>query len=72
VTSRAISDCQSAADAYINMTAPVVSDARNVMIAMTATSARPPIESEGTIGVSFDGSGARGARGWVDRSIGFL
>ena len=46
--------------AYISITAPVVSEARNVMIAMTATSARPPIESDGTIAVWFDGSGSRG------------
>jgi hypothetical protein len=40
------------------------------MIAMTATRARPPIESDGTIAVWFDGSGSRAARGWVERSIG--
>ena len=34
------------------MTAPVVSEARNVMMATTATSARPAIERFGTIGVS--------------------
>ena len=33
-----------------SMTAPVVSEARNVMIATTATSARPAIERFGTIG----------------------
>ncbi len=38
--------------ARTSMTAPVVSEARNVMIATTATSARPAIERFGTIGVS--------------------
>ena len=38
------------------MTAPVVSDAKNVMIATTATSARPAMERLGTIGVSPRGT----------------
>src|SRR5450432_4134591 len=50
VISLATSDCHSAADALTNSTAPVVIEARNVMIATTATSARPAIEARGTIG----------------------
>jgi hypothetical protein len=49
VTSRETSDCQSVAVARISTTAPKVSAARNVMIAITATSARPAIVSRGTI-----------------------
>src|SRR6202045_1675805 len=48
--SLATSDCHSAADALTSSTAPVVIEARNVMIATTATSARPAIEARGTIG----------------------
>src|SRR5450432_4761384 len=50
VISLATSDCHSAADALTNSTAPVVIEARNVMMATTATSARPEIEARGTIG----------------------
>src|SRR5258708_4104720 len=50
VISLATSDCHSAADALTSSTAPVVIDARNVMMATTATSARPAIEARGTIG----------------------
>src|SRR4030088_2982469 len=50
VISLATSDCHSAADALTRSTVPVVIDARNVMIATTATSARPAIEARGTIG----------------------
>src|SRR3978361_1887982 len=50
VISLATSDCHSAADALTSNTAPVVIDARNVMMATTATSARPAIEARGTIG----------------------
>src|SRR5882757_9118549 len=50
VISLATSDCHSAADALTSSTAPVVIEARNVMIATTATSARPAIEARGTIG----------------------
>src|SRR5258707_4851016 len=50
VISLATSDCHSAADALTNSTVPVVIEARNVMIATTATSARPEIEARGTIG----------------------
>ena len=56
VISRETSDCQSLAAARTSITAPVVSEARNVMIATTATSARPAIEFFGTIGVSLRGS----------------
>ena len=44
VTSRATSDCQSLAAARTSITAPVVSEARKVMMATTATSARPAID----------------------------
>src|ERR1700712_900438 len=50
VISLATSDCHSAADAATSKTAPVVIDARNVMMATTAISARPAIEARGTIG----------------------
>src|SRR5215813_4115689 len=52
VTSRATSDCQSLAAARTKTTAPVVSEARKVMIATIATSARPAIVPLGTIGVT--------------------
>src|SRR5882757_9370497 len=50
VISLPTSDCHSAADALTSSTAPVVIDARKVMMATTATSARPAIEARGTIG----------------------
>src|SRR6202048_483382 len=50
VISLATSDCHSAADALTKSTAPVVIEARKVMMATTATSARPEIEARGTIG----------------------
>src|ERR1700754_2383982 len=50
VISLATSDCHSAADAATSKTAPVVIDAKNVMIATTAIKARPAIEARGTIG----------------------
>src|SRR6478609_5823285 len=50
VISLATSDCHSAAEALTSSTAPVVIDAKKVMIATTATSARPAIEARGTIG----------------------
>ena len=65
VTSRATSDCHSAAEDRTSMTAPVVSEARNVMIATTATSARPAIERFGTIGDSPRGSRPDIARGAI-------
>src|SRR5215211_3970429 len=60
VSSRATSDCQSLAAARTSMTAPVVSDARKVMIAITAVSARPAIVALGTIGLSKLGSNSGG------------
>src|ERR1700685_850104 len=50
VISLATSDCHSAAEALTSNTAPVVIEARKVMMATTATSARPAIEARGTIG----------------------
>src|ERR1700754_1962369 len=50
VISLATSDCHSAADELTSSTVPVVIDARKVMMATTATSARPAIEARGTIG----------------------
>src|ERR1700726_934782 len=50
VISLATSDCHSDAEALTSSTVPVVIDARKVMIATTATSARPAIEARGTIG----------------------
>ena len=52
VTSREISDCHSPAARLTSIAAPVVSDARKVIIATTATSARPEMELRGTNGVS--------------------
>src|SRR5262249_10226409 len=52
----ATSDCQSLAAARTSMTAPMVSEARNVMIATTATRARPAMVDLGTIGASNWGS----------------
>ncbi len=62
VTSRATSDCHSVAAARTSTAAPDVSEARNVMIATTATRARPEIVACGTIGVWKRGAGnAEGA-----------
>ena len=58
VISLATSDCHSAAEALTSSTAPVVIDARNVMIATTATRARPAIEARGTIGDRLRASAA--------------
>ena len=63
VTSRATSDCHSLAALPISSTAPVVSEARNVMMATTAINARPEIELRGTSGVSKRGIGLPGMRG---------
>src|SRR4051812_10382734 len=52
VISRATSDCHSLAAPTTSTTAPVVSAARKVMIAITATSARPPMVLRGTSGAS--------------------
>src|SRR4029453_18263981 len=62
VTSRAMSDSHSPAALLTSTAAPVVSDARKVMMATTATSARPEIELRGTRGVSKRGNGSTGAR----------
>src|SRR5437588_10262732 len=51
VTSRATSDCQSLAASTTSIAVPVASVARKVMMATTAVSERPAIESLGTIGV---------------------
>src|SRR6266511_4968844 len=61
VTSRATSACQSLAALRTSMTAPVVSDARKVMIATTATRAWPAMVLFGTIGVSKRGRSSCGA-----------
>src|SRR5262249_32086623 len=57
VTSRATSDCQSFAVARMRTTAPSVSAARKVMMAMTAMRARPAIVSRGTIDRCAGGGG---------------
>ena len=62
VISLATSDCHSAAEALTSSTVPVVIEARKVMMATTATSARPWIEARGTIGDmlrALAGSGGR-------------
>jgi hypothetical protein len=46
--------------------APVVSDARKVMMATTATSARPEIELRGTSGDSKRGKESVGTRNGVE------
>ena len=63
VISRETSACHSLAAPLTKITAPVVSEARNVMMATTATSARPEIDLRGTNGVSKRGSGRPGERG---------
>src|SRR5215470_10268001 len=68
VTSRATSACQSLAAARTSTTAPVVSEARKVMMATTATSARPEIVDCGTIGVSVGGSSSTGSAAAAARS----
>src|SRR5581483_2052318 len=68
VTSRATSDCHSMAAFTTRTAAPVVSDTRNVMIATTATRARPEIELRGTNGVSKRGSGPAASRNCILKS----
>src|SRR5665213_3285869 len=63
VISRDTSDCHSLAAFPITSTAPVVSEARNVMMATTAISARPAMELRGTSGVSKRGIEPPGMRG---------
>ena len=60
VISRATSDCQSLAAERTRITAPIVSEARKVMIATTAVSARPATVAFGTIGVSKLGNSPGG------------
>src|SRR5690606_30656422 len=62
VTSRETSLRQLSADRLTSSTAPTVSEARNVMMPTTATSARPDIELRGTMGDSKRG-GAPAFRG---------
>src|SRR5215831_5779906 len=50
VISLATSDCHSVADALTRSTAPVVIEARKVMIATTTTSALPAMLARGTMG----------------------
>src|ERR1700741_4928273 len=64
VISLATSDCHSDADALTKSTAPVVIEARNVMIATTATSARPAIEARGTIGDRLRARAGTCGRSW--------
>src|SRR5215471_1422912 len=52
VISWAMSDCHSEAALITIATPPLVTAARNVMMATTAASALPPIESFGTIDLS--------------------
>src|SRR5712671_85787 len=63
VISRATSDCQSLAADRTSITAPVVIEARNVMIATTATRARPEMVELGTIGESKLGSNSSASAG---------
>src|SRR4051812_22871996 len=60
VSSRATSDCQSLAADRTMITAPIVREARKVMIATTAVSARPATVAFGTIGVSKLGNSPGG------------
>src|SRR5262249_34887728 len=71
VISRATSDCHSAAEPSTSITAPVVSEARNVMIATTATSALPAIELRGTIGVTTRGKLPGGGRAGAVMSVSY-
>src|SRR5580693_7434939 len=56
VTSRPTSACQSFAVLTTSIAAPVVSAARNVMMATTAASERPAIELDGTIDAETRGT----------------
>src|SRR5207237_3263426 len=64
VISLPTSDCHSAADALTRSTVPVVIDARKVMMATTATSARPEIEARGTIGDKLRARAGTCGRSW--------
>src|ERR1700733_6497658 len=61
VTSRPTSDSQSPAALTTTIAAPVVSAARNVMMAMTAPSERPANEFLGTMGATAGKASAGGA-----------
>src|SRR4030081_4083555 len=50
VISLAPSDCHSDAEALTRSAVPVVIEARNVMMATTATRGRPAVEARGTMG----------------------
>ena len=63
VTSRATSDSQVLAAPPTRITAPMAKQAKNVMMATTATSARPAIDCRGTIGVSKRGMPRPSPRG---------
>src|SRR5579864_7396385 len=63
VTSRPTSACQSFAVLTTSIAAPVVSAARNVMMATTATSERPAIELPGTIEAAPRGARSSAAAG---------
>src|SRR5262249_55339169 len=69
VISREISDCHSPAAFVTRTAAPVVNDTKNVMIATTATRARPEIELRGTSAVSNRGMGSLGSRNRLARSM---
>src|SRR5579871_2761562 len=70
VISLATSDCHSAADALTSSTVPVVIEARNVMIATTATSARPAMEARGTMGARFRARAGTCGRSWARSTSG--
>src|SRR5580704_8313338 len=66
VTSRPTSDCQVPAVLTTNIATPVVSEARNVIMATTAASERTAIELFGTI--DFVPRGTRASAGAASRS----
>src|SRR5215475_3247478 len=70
VISLATSDCHSAADALTSSTAPVVIEARKVMIATTATRARPAMEARGTIGDRLRARAGSCGRSWARSTSG--
>src|SRR5205085_12461228 len=65
---RATSACHSPAAERTSTTAPSVSAARKVMIAITARSARPAIESAGTIEAAASGSAPMAGAGALSSS----
>ena len=69
VISRAMSDCHSPAAFVTRTAAPVVNDTRNVMIATTATRARPEIELRGTSAVPNRGWSSFGSRSCIVKSM---